>query len=244
MSVLKGEGKVPILFGMSSVPSGPHIHSAYLARPDLVGGWPTIVVVSPPWGVTSSVKDICRRLARHGFAVLAPELHPNGPLDRSIPLEDAITEFSALDEAAIRVILDGVVEFVVNSSGFWSSAERGYGILGLGIGGIQALSASAVNPCSAVALVSSPFGGTQKSEISSKPALLVLHGRDDAHSPLDDALAFRASVLLGEFVLYDGAGHGFFDDYSDDYSATLAVDVIGRLVSFFEKELPDQPAVS
>ena len=71
-----------------------------------------------------------------------------------------------------------------------------------------------------------------------------MHGRDDAHAPLDDLLAFRSSVPFGEFVLYDGAGHGFFDDYSDGYSSTSAADAIGRIVSFFEKELPDRLAVS
>ena len=69
MSVLKGEGKVPILFGSTSIAVGTLTHRGYLARPGLAGEWPTIIVVPSEWGVTSAMKDVCRRLARHETAL-------------------------------------------------------------------------------------------------------------------------------------------------------------------------------
>ena len=241
MSVLKGEGKVPILFGMCSVPSGPLIHSAYLSRPDLTGEWPTIVVVSPAWGVTSSVKDICRRLARHGFAVIAPEPYPGGAPARNISLKDAVAGYEALGEAPVLGLIDDVVGFITNPAAVWSSAERGYGILGLGSGGPRAIDAAAAELCQALALVSAPLGNAGAAVVSLTPALLALHGRYDELAPVDGVLAFREAVPHGEFVLYDGVGHGFADDYSDEYAPAAAADAIERLIAFFDKELPVGP---
>ena len=98
MSVLKGEGKVPILFGSSSIAAGSVIHRGYLARPDLTGEWPTIIVLAGAWGVTSSIKDICRRLARHGFAVVAPDLYVGAAPPRSADADEAALAANPLIE--------------------------------------------------------------------------------------------------------------------------------------------------
>jgi hypothetical protein len=106
VSVLEGEGTTVILYGSTDVSTGARSYDGYLARPDLIGEWPTVVVVSPSDGVSSSVKAICRGLARHGIAAVAPAAGG----------------------------LDVFIRFITNPAGHWSNAEHGFGVLGLGDG--------------------------------------------------------------------------------------------------------------
>ena len=68
MTAIKGEGKYAMLYGSYRLPVGRDLH-AYIARPDLSGSFPTIIVAHGAWGLTSHVKAVCRRLARYGFAL-------------------------------------------------------------------------------------------------------------------------------------------------------------------------------
>ncbi len=46
---------------------------AYLARPNARGRRGTIIVVNEIFGIHDYIKDVCRRLAREGYAALAPD---------------------------------------------------------------------------------------------------------------------------------------------------------------------------
>ena len=102
MSVLKGEGIVPILFGSTSISVGSLTHTGYLARPDLAGEWPTVVVIPSAWGVTGAMKDVTRRLARQGFAAICPDLFAGNRPGRSAPRSEAIRLTRAMSEARVR----------------------------------------------------------------------------------------------------------------------------------------------
>src|SRR5690606_28470248 len=45
---------------------------AYVARPEGDGPFPVVIVVSEIFGVHEYIRDICRRLAREGYAAIAP----------------------------------------------------------------------------------------------------------------------------------------------------------------------------
>lgn len=231
MSVLKGEGKVPILFGTTSVARGPLTHTAYLARPDLSGEWPTIVAVPSAWGVTSAIKDTCRRLARQGFA--------GDPPDRSLSADEALAWYAALGDQPVAAVIQDIVRVVTNPAGFWSSAEDGFGLLGLGPGGRHAVLAARRGTGDAVGLLGAAWGVMDDARLTQP--LLVVHGRDDELAPISDVMAFREQNPHGEFVIYDGVGRDFFDDYVPGYDVGAAADALERLASFFEKQLPAAP---
>ena len=242
MSVLKGEGKVPILFGTTSVHAGPLTHTGYLARPDLTGEWPTVLLLSDAWGLTASMKDIARRLARPGLAVLAPDVYSGASPDRSLPAEEAEAAYAELDSGRVGAMVGDIRAFITNPAGFWSSAERGFGLLGIGHGGRFAVEAGAEGIGDALGLVAAPVAGVAGAIGGVDQPLLALYGRADDAAPVDDILAMRESVPHGEFVLYEGLGGGFLDDFADGYDFSAAGDAIERLTNFFEKELPLAPA--
>ncbi len=245
MSVLKGEGRVPILFRTTSVAVGPITRSSYLTRPDLAGEWPTIVVVPSAWGLTSSAKDVCRRLARQGFAVVGVDLYRGNPPARDEGRADADAADAALDDARVRGHLGDIATFVTNPAGFWSSAERGFGWLGLGRGGRHAAMSATSGLGSALAVAYTPIAAQARGIAPIGPSLttplLGLYGRDDTNVPIADLALLRDGVPHGEFAIYDGVGGDFLDDHRAGYDHAAAGDAIERLTAFFEKHLPDPP---
>lgn len=248
MSVLKGEGSVVILYGTTSIPSGPRSYSGYLARPDLTGEWPTILLVPSSWGITSSVKDLCRRLARHGFAVLAPDLYRGAGPTRGVAQEEASALMTTISDDRAWGDLEAFIEYLVNPAGFWSSAERGLGLLGMGLGGRWAtLAGERSSFVSALGLVGPALvsGSQELDTVDRRPRLdipvLGLSGRDDPAAPPTAVAAFREDVTAAEWVIYNGAGANYWDDYLDSYDGEIATDTLERLTDFFAQHLPESP---
>jgi len=254
LSVLKGEGKVPILFGSTSIAVGTLTRRGYLARPDLTGEWPTIILVPAEWGVTAAVKDNCRRLARQGFAVVAPDLYRGAAPARSADQDEAARASRAIPPRRAASDLDAIVEFISNPAGFWSSAELGFGVLGLGEGARFAVpfaGAVADRPLALVGprLAAPPVQTDWEGRVGEVPdypntaatplvgPVLGLSGRDDETVSVDDVTAFRRRAPQSEWVLYDGVGSHFADDSADGYDTEAHLDALERVVEFFEKHL-------
>lgn len=242
MSVLKGEGKVEILFGSTSIAAGSRVHRGYLARPDRTGEWPTIVLVASSWGVTSSVKDVCRRIARQGFAVVAPDLYRGtAPTRRASRAEAEAAAAGVPARQADRDLAD-IVAFITNPAGFWSSAEHGFGVMGIGIGGPVAIRTAVAHRAAALALAYSPLGADDVAALGRyRGATLGLYGRRDEVMALGDVSAARDTVPRLQLVMYGEAGHDFLDDYGDTYDAAVAGDAVERLSDFFSANLPAGP---
>jgi carboxymethylenebutenolidase len=255
VSVLKGEGKVPILFGSTSIVGGTRTLGGYLARPDLTGEWPTIVVAASEWGVTSSVKDLCRRLARHGFAVVAPDLYRGAPPRRGASQEDAVEAAQEIPAPRADGDLDAIAEYIANPAGFWSNAEQGFGTLGVGEGARFAVPFAARRPGTAIALLAPRLSAppVDADAYGDVPAplrypndaigrvvgpIFGASGRDDPTVPVDDVMELRRLAPHAEWVLYDGVGSHFTDDSLDGYDPDAHRDALERVVGFFEKHLP------
>ena len=235
MSVIKGEGSVPILFGTRSVTAGAVTHETYLARPDLSGEWPTVVIVPSGWGLTSSIKDVARRLARHGVAAIVVDVYRGAPPSRAAePSEVREALVRATAAGASRAVAD-VIGYVRNSAGFWSNAEDGLAVLGVGDGGSLAIDA-ALAADSALVLVASMLSPDRAAALT-EPFLGIV-GRDDEVVSDDDIAAARAAAPHGEWVIYDGVGQDFLDDHRDGFDLNAYEDAVERIAAFCEKHLP------
>jgi len=246
VSVLPGEGETVILYGTIDVPVGARSLAAYLARPDLTGEWPTVVLVASAWGVTSSVKALCRAMARHGLAVVAPDLYRGEGPAREAPLAVAVKAFDALDADRWQADLEGIAEFVANPAGFWSNAEDGFGLLGFGDGAFPALHAAALAGARSLAVVGAPLvagetvplpGDLPSAAAGLSLPMLSVFARDDER--FDDARlgALREAVPQATTVVYDAAAN-YWDDFLEGYDDAATHDTLLRLVGFFAETLP------
>jgi carboxymethylenebutenolidase len=241
VSVLKGEGKVPILFGSTSINAGTRTRGAYLARPDLTGEWPTIVLVPDAWGVTSNVKALCRKLARQGFAVVAPDFHRDAPPAPGVPLDEAREALAEVPAGEVALVLTDIVDFITNVAGFWSSAEHGFGVLGVGAGATVAAGLAVRSRAAAFGVLSGELLEPAVELDGYVGAVLGLYGKEDDVVDLDVVSTIRDVVPQTELVLYGGVGHDFADDYQDGFDYDAAEDAAERLSGFFEKHLPPAP---
>lgn len=251
MSVLKGEGTHPILFETSSVPVRALTHTAYRAFPDLAGEWPTIMVVGGAKGLSSPVRDLCRRLARHGFAAIAPDLYAG----RSVPKDgaSAAKAFRQLDRARTSRILRDIGQYLADGLGPWDTDDEGFGVLAMQAGALAGLETAMQFGCPLVLAAPNLREGSPGLDDEFKPLppppgvldalprlvepLLGLMGREDEVSPIEDAMAARNAAPHSQWVIYDGLGHDFLDDNEAGFDQAAFSDAFDRIVEFFGKNL-------
>lgn len=220
MVVQAGEGTEDIIYGSASVPAGPKTFGGYLARPDGQVEWPTVLVFGPESRPTSSIKNICRVLARHGIAALAPDL--DGDPDQDHRISRAIAAF------------------IGAPNGDWSNAEYGYGVVAFEDGLATATRlAAADSRVVAVASVGSAFDDATVDDLASSDVSgLFIGSRGDTTVDIDASLAARDRLPQTSFVMYGEGDAGFWNDDADGFRADRFEDVVSRLVTFLGGSLP------
>ena len=241
MAVLPHEGTYPIMYGSWPVPVGATQPTGYIARPDEEGRFPTVFVLPGLKGMTGFDKDLCRRLARVGFAALSIDFHRAG--------EKPLDGYNRLGDRNALGYLDELHDFVISDDVVWNSSE-GIGLLGTDIGGRFALIAAATrNWVRSVVAVSAPLTGDEGREHQVADYLdhlrvpvLGLYGAED--DLIDAATVDEAQRRNdhGQWLLYEGAGHGFLDIDDPQYVAGAAEDAWARVIAFFQATL-DKPVV-
>jgi carboxymethylenebutenolidase len=227
--------------------SGDSIH-AYWARPAGNGPFPGLVAVHHMPGWDEFYREFARRLASHGYSVLAPDLYCRFG-------HGAPDDVAALERAAGGVSDDGVVADLVAAAGFLRSLPSSngkLGIVGTCSGGRYAYLTAARTPGEFDA-VADLWGGrvvAGQDELSDRmpvapldytkdltAPVLGLFGNNDVNpSPtavdtLEAELQRHGKVY--EFHRYDGAGHGFFYYDRPVYCQQQAMDGWGKVFAFF-----------
>lgn len=237
MAVLSHEGTYPIMYSPWPLPMGTSHRTGYLARPDKAGRFPVVMVLPTVDGLTGFEKDLCRRLARNGISALAIDFYGS----EGEPLE----LYSALTDARAMTDLDEVEEFVRSEDVDWAQAG-GIGVLGTDVGGRFALmAASRRSWARSVAIAYTPLTGDEDRDFQVASALghlpipvLALYGADD--DLIDPASVDEAQRRNdhGQWLLYEGARHGFLDVEGENFNQAAADDGIARMIAFFKATLP------
>ena len=257
MAVLPHEGTFSILYGTFRVPVGSGYRPGYLARPDEAGRFPVVFALPGIRGLRSFEKDLCRRLARRGFASLAIDLYPGDheqdsadpPADESGGT-DGFTAYASQSDRALLADVDEAHQFIQSDDVFWAIPDR-CGVLGIDVGGRFALIAGATRPWARASIVvSTPLTGDEDREFQVADMLshlsvpiLGLYGSADGLIAPETIDAAQDRNQSGQWLLYDGAGHDFFDDSSPEYDAAAAADADSRITQFFQAALPKPETV-
>lgn len=239
LAVLAHEGTYPILYGSWPIPVGAQHRLGYIARPDEAGRFPVVFVIQDINGLNSFEKDLCRRLARRGFAAVALDLYRNG--------DDPIESYSRLTDARALADLDELHEFVVSDDVDWN-VSGDVGILGTDVGGRFGLIAAANRDwVKSLVVAYTPLTGDEDrdeqvaSYLDHLPVpVLGLYGADDeliAAETVDEA---QRRNEHGQWLLYAEAGHAFLDIDHAGFVQAAADDAFARIAAFFEATLDER----
>lgn len=236
MAVLAHEGTYPILYGTWPIPVGARHRNGYIARPDEAGRFPVVFVIHGLEGLTGFEKDLCRRLAREGFAALSIDLY--GSEGEPLDLYSSTSDDDAL------FVLDELHQFVVSDDVGWNVDDR-VGILGTDVGGRFGLIKAATRDwVRSLVIAYTPLTGDDDREHQVADYLdhlpipvLALYGTDDElidPSTVDEG---QRRNEHGQWLLYEGARHGFLDVDGDNYDESAADDAMARILAFFKATL-------
>lgn len=226
------------MYGPVPVPLGAAHRTGYLARPDEAGKVPVVFVLPDLDGMGSVEKDLCRRLAREGFAALSIDLY--GATGEGLDLYNSLTDDRAL------AIVDELHQFVVSDDVGWN-IDNSVGILALDVGGRFGLIKAATRDwVRSLALCYAPLTGDEEREhqvaeyLDHLPVpVLGLYGADDDlidTSTVDEA---QRRNDHGQWLLYEGVGHAFLDIDGEEFDQGAADDAFARILAFFKATLPD-----
>lgn len=238
MAVLSHEGTYPIMYGTWPIPVGSGHRSGYISRPDEAGQFPVVFVLPDLGGLGSSEKDICRRLARSGFAALAIDLY--GEKGDGLDLYSAMTDDRAL------FVIDELHQFVVSDDVAWKIDDN-VGILGTDVGGRFGLIKAATRDwVRSLVLCYTPLTGDEEREhqvadyLDHLPVpVLGLYGTDDEWIDKETVDEAQRRNDHGQWLLYEGVGHGFLDIEGSDFDQSAADDAFARIKAFFGASLPE-----
>lgn len=193
----------------------------FLALPTTPAPWPGVVVIHEGNGMSPQLLRVCERLAGEGYAVIAPELfhRAGGP------------------EAADFMTLIGSVQHADIESAAATLRSLGatkLGITGFCMGG-QLSWEMAVRTTTFSA--AGGFYGARVSTVLQQPncPTLLFYGNEDPWVPMTEIEQVQA--FHPDTFVYEGAGHGFMRDGSDDFREDASADAWSRLLRLFADNL-------
>ena len=227
----------------------------YAARPTGDGPWPVVIVVSEIFGIHEYIRDICRRLARAGYAAIAPAFFVRvaDPAGAEMARVQEIVAAAGYEQVMgdIAATLDWA------SQQLWANADK-VGITGWCWGGKVAWQAAArfaaidagvawygrLAPPADATAEQIAAGGPWPVDLAGdlKAPVLGLYGGADRGIPLTSVEAMRSALQragqTGSTIeVYPDAPHGFHADYRESYRADAAADGWAKLLALFEARL-------
>jgi carboxymethylenebutenolidase len=218
----------------------------YFAKPEGAGPFPIILVNEEIFGVHDYIKDVCRRLAKLGYAAVAVEIYARlaDLAHASDPAALIPTVVAKAPDATMLSDSDSAVAFAAAHGG---DAAR-VGVIGFCRGGRNTwLYAAHSKTVKAAVAFYGPLGGAP-TDIQPTPAsavvtqincpLLGLYGGKDPGIPVESVLKAEGDAKTAgkkvEIVIYPEAPHGFHADYRPSYRPTEAADAWGRMQAWLK----------
>ncbi len=225
----------------------------YLAHPD-DGTHPGVVMIHDVWGLADHTRDLARRLAGEGFAVLAIDLYRREP---AVEISDPGSWMRTLSDLQVLADLQAGTDLL---AGHAAVGGKPVGITGFCMGGMYGLLAAA--GCRGLSAAAAYYG------LLSYDHGLLEQSRDPAHKPRDvleaapgircptvaffgdedefvsvaDVRALEAQFANSDqptrVILYPGAGHAFMNDTRPGaYKPEIAQQAWTEMLAFFRKHL-------
>lgn len=228
----------------------------YVARPAGEGPYPVVLVASEIFGLHAYIQDVCRRLAKAGYAAIAPAFFVR--VADPAPLDDMQEIQRIVAQAGHEQVMGDIAASLewVSRQG-WADDGR-IGVTGFCWGGKVVWQAVArfahiragaawygrLAPAAEATPAQREAGAPWPVDLAEdlKAPVLGLYGEADQGIPLDTVEAMRTALRRAgrtdsEIIVYPDAPHGFHADYRASYRAAEAEDGWRRMLALFEARL-------
>ena len=236
-----------LIQSMVDLPAADRRIPAFIARP-LRGRHPVVVLVSEIFGLHEYIRDTCRRLAKLGFVVIAPDFFVRAG-DPSV-----LTDFPAIlkivgqsSDKHVTGDLKAAIAYL-KAQPFADTTRMG--ITGYCWGGNIVWESCARLPDfkAGVAWYGRLSGDYAANDTEGKRALelasdlknpvLGLYAEKDSGIPLADVEKMKVALkaagkTTSDIIVYPGVQHGFHADYRPSYDKAAAEDGWKKMLAFF-----------
>lgn len=232
--------------GTVEIPGRDRPIPAYRAQPLGRQNLPTILVVSEIFGVHAYIQDICRRLAKLGYLVIAPDFFLR---------QGAVTQETSIDRirAIVAQVPDAQVMGDLDAAADWAKVNGGnprlLGITGFCWGGrITWLYGAHRSDIRAGVAWYGRLVGESSSRQPRHPLdvatqlrcpVLGLYGDRDTGIPNETVAQMQAKLVgtASKIILYPNVGHAFHADYRPSYDRATAEQGWQESVAWFRRWL-------
>jgi len=192
---------------------------------------PAVLVLQEWWGLNPHIKDVANRVAQAGFVALAPDLYHG---EVATEPTEARKLAMALDRDTALAELDTAARYLLDLD---TTTGQKVGVVGFCMGGGLAQSFAAHNALNgaAISFYGSPISDAEAAQVHG--ALLTIWGTDDFAYPLPRTeeleQALTEAGVPNRRLVYEGAGHSFFNDTRASYHAEAAQDAWQQSLEWF-----------
>ena len=221
----------------------------YYVRPQGNGAFPAVMVIMEAFGLNSNIKNVCDRLAKAGYAALAPDFY-HGDIYEYTDLQNAIAKLKSLNDDTVMAEVGKGLEFL---AGRQEVAVDRVGVMGFCMGGRYTFLANAVHADKFKAAAAFYGAGIapEKDALGRQPLLdraaamqapiMLVYGADDESIAPEEhgRIAQALSTAKKRYILsvFPNAGHGFLSDRRDSYAAAPAREAWQMTMNFFRHNL-------
>lgn len=222
--------------------SGDLMIPAYLSRPKTRRVAPgSVLVIHEVFGLNDHIKSIADRIAGAGFPALAPDFFVRAPE----PPPKGTSDVAAIRKAAQSIPPEAFVKDMLASLEYLRTqggARQRFASVGFCMGGGYSyrLAATGAKDFQGAVIF---YGRTPLELVPQVSApLLGNFGALDKGIPPEKVKEFEEALKKAgkqvDIKIYEGAGHGFFNDTrAEVYNAEAAADAWQRTVKFFRERL-------
>ncbi|MFA6955640.1 MAG: dienelactone hydrolase family protein [Thermoanaerobaculia bacterium] len=200
-------------------------------------GRPALILVQEWWGLNDWIKQNAERYASMGYVVVAPDLY-RGKI--AADADEAHQLMRGMPEDRAMADLQGAFEYLASRP---DVDPKRIGVVGWCMGGGYALALGIAEPRLAAVVINYGRLVTDPATIAKiKPAVQGNFGATDKGIPVDDVKAFEKALKTTngsvDFMIFDGAGHGFMNpNNKTGYAAAAADTAWKRMDAFLAKNL-------
>lgn len=206
----------------------------YLAKPQQDGTFPGVVMIHEWWGLNDNIKEMAKKLASHGYVVLAVDLY-NGNVGTTA--DEARQLVSSFNQENGIENMNTAVEYLNDNY-----SPNTIGSIGWCFGGGQSLNLALNNDSMDATVI---YYGSLTSDTQSLSSIdwpiLGIFAELDSGITVENVNSFESALdsleIQNEIHIYPGVNHAFANPSGERYAPEASQDAWQRTLNFFNENL-------